>query len=251
IDKGIFEGIRISTRPDCIDKEILTVLKKYGVSSIELGCQSMNDEVLLLNGRGHTAEDVRRAAKLIKEYGFEFGVQMMTGLYGDSDELAVKTAESLIALSPDTARIYPTVVLEGTRLSELYEKGEYTPQTVEEAAELCARLLSMFEEKNIKVIRLGLHSGGNVEEGFVAGAYHPAFREICESKIYLSKILALIDKEQIPEGDITVEVNSKCVSALVGQKRCNIQKLRNMGYNCKVQQNDSYKKYDVSVRLTK
>lgn len=251
IDKGLFKGIRISTRPDCINEEVLTVLKEYGVSSIELGCQSMNDEVLLLNGRGHTAEDVRKAAKLIKEYGFEFGVQMMTGLYGDSDELAVKTAESLIALSPDTVRIYPTVVLECTRLCDLYRKGEYKPQTVEEAAEVCSKLLMMFEEKNIRVIRLGLHSGGNVEEGFVAGAYHPAFREICESKIYLSKILALIDKEQIPKGDITVEVNSKCVSALVGQKRCNIQKLRNMGYNCKVQQNDSYKKYDVSVRLTK
>ena len=251
IDKGLFEGIRISTRPDCIDSEILSILKEYGVSSIELGCQSMDDEVLLKNGRGHTAEDVRKAAELIKEYGFEFGVQMMTGLYGDSDEGAVKTAEKLIALSPDTARIYPTVVLEGTKLSELYKNGSYTPQTVEEAAELSAKLLLMFEEKNIKVIRLGLHSGGNVEEGFVAGAYHPAFREICESKIYLKKILSLIEKEKIPEGDITLEVNSKCVSALVGQKRCNIQKLRTMGYNCKILQNDSYKKYDVSVRLTK
>ena len=251
IDEGLFEGIRISTRPDCINEEILTVLKKYGVTSIELGCQSMNDEVLLLNGRGHTSDDVVKASELIKEYGFEFGVQMMTGLYGDSDETAIKTAEKLIALSPDTARIYPTVVLEGTRLSELYKAGEYKPQTVEEASELCARLIPMFEEKGIRIIRLGLHSGGNVEEGFVAGAYHPAFKEICESKIYFQNILKEIRRENIPKGDITLTVNKKCVSALVGQKRSNIEKLRSMGYTCRIEQNDTHKKYEVSVRLTK
>jgi len=251
IDKGLFKGIRISTRPDCIDEEVLSILKKYGVTSIELGCQSMSDEVLLKNGRGHTAEDVINAAELIKGYGFEFGVQMMTGLYGDSDEESLKTAEKLIALSPDTVRIYPTVVLEGTKLSELYRKGEYRPQTVDEAAELCARLIPMFEEKGIRIIRLGLHSGGNVEEGFVAGAYHPAFREICESKIYLRKILETVKSENIPKGDITLTVNGKCVSALVGQKRSNTEKLRSMGYNCKILQDSSYKKYDVSVRLTK
>ena len=251
IDKGLFEGIRISTRPDCISEEILSLLKKYGVTSIELGCQSMDDNVLLLNGRGHTAGDVISAAELIKAYGFELGVQMMTGLYGDGDDTAIKTAEKLIALSPDTVRIYPTVVLEGTRLCELYRMGEYKPQSVEEAAELCAKLLLMFEEKSIRVIRLGLHSGGNVEEGFVAGAYHPAFREICESKIYLQKILGAIESANIPEGNITLAVNKRCVSALVGQKRSNIEKLKTMGYICKVEQNDTHKKYEVSVRLTK
>lgn len=251
IDKGLFGGIRISTRPDCIDEEILCILKQYGVTSIELGCQSMSDEVLFKNGRGHTAEEVVKSAKLIKSYGFELGVQMMTGLYGDSEEESIKTAEKLIALSPDTVRIYPTVVLENTRLSELYSTGEYKPQTVDEAAELCARLIPMFEEKGIKIIRLGLHSGGNVEDGFVAGAYHPAFKEICESKIYFQNILKEIRRENIPKGDITLTVNKKCVSALVGQKRSNIEKLRSMGYDCRVEQNDTHKKYEVSVRLTK
>ena len=251
IDEGLFEGIRISTRPDCINEEILILLKKYGVTSIELGCQSTNDEVLLLNGRGHTSDDVVKASELIKEYGFEFGVQMMTGLYGDSDETAIKTAEKLIALSPDTVRIYPTVVLEGTKLSELYKAGEYKPQTVEEASELCARLIPMFTEKGVRIIRLGLHSGGNVEEGFVAGAYHPAFKEICESKIYFQNILKEIRRENIPKGKITLTVNKKCVSALVGQKRSNIEKLKIMGYTCRIEQNDTHKKYEVSVRLTK
>ena len=123
VEKGEVSGIRISTRPDCINEEILDVLKHYGVTSIELGCQSMSDEVLKLNNRGHTAEDVLKSAKLIKAYGFEFGVQMMTGLYGDTKQKSIETAEKLIALSPDTARIYPTVVLEGTELERLYRLG--------------------------------------------------------------------------------------------------------------------------------
>ncbi len=251
LDKGLFKGIRISTRPDCINEEILCLLKEYGVTSIELGCQSMSNEVLRLNERGHSAEDVIKSAKLIKEYGFEFGVQMMTGLYGDSDEEAIRTAGKLISLRPDTARIYPTVVLENTRLCELYRKGEYKPQTLDEAADLCAKLLLMFREADIRVIRLGLHSGGNVEEGYVAGAYHPAFREIAESRIYLGKITEAIKKSNIEKGDLEVTVGSRFLSMATGQKRYNILKLSEMGYKVKFIQNTNYKKYEVSVRLTK
>ena len=247
IDKGLFAGIRISTRPDCINEEILDILKHYGVTSIELGCQSMNDEVLRLNNRGHSAEDVIKSAKLIKDYGFEFGVQMMTGLYGDNNETAIETARKLIALSPDTARIYPTVVLENTELERLYKSGQYKPQTVEEAVDLCSELLSMFHESDIKVIRVGLHSGGNVEEGFVAGAYHPAFREICESRIYLRKVLAEIKRQGTEKGDITVTVGTSFVSMMAGQKKSNSQKLREMGHNLKIKQDKNMKKYEIEV----
>lgn len=247
IDKGLFAGIRISTRPDCINEEILDILKHYGVTSIELGCQSMNDEVLRLNNRGHSAEDVIKSAKLIKDYGFEFGVQMMTGLYGDNNETAIETARKLIALSPDTARIYPTVVLENTELERLYKSGQYKPQTVEEAVDLCSELLLMFHESDIKVIRVGLHSGGNVEEGFVAGAYHPAFREICESRIYLRKVLAEIKRQGTPKGEITVTVGTSFVSMMAGQKKLNSQKLREMGYNLKIKQDKNMKKYEIEV----
>ena len=195
ISKGLFKGIRISTRPDCINEEILTVLKKYGVTAIELGCQSMDDEVLRLNKRGHSSEAVINACSLIRKFGFELGLQMMTGLYGDTVEKSIETAEKIISLKPDTVRIYPTVVLEGTELCELYRNGEYNPQNTEEAAELCKTLLMMFDDADIRVIRLGLHSGGNVEDGFVAGAYHPAFREICESKIYLDKVVSQINEK--------------------------------------------------------
>ena len=248
VSKGLFKGIRISTRPDCISPEILDILKNYGVTAIELGCQSMDDRVLEMNTRGHTHYDAEKAAKLIKENGFELGVQMMTGLYGDSNEGAIETARRLISLSPDTVRIYPTIVLEGTKLCELYRKGEYVPQSVEEAAELCKRLLLMFENEGIRVIRLGLHSGGNVEEGYVAGPYHPAFREICESKIYIDNVLAEIKKGNISKGNIEITVGTSFVSMLTGQKRTNIAKLNEMGYAVKIIQNKEYEKYKVTVR---
>ena len=248
VNKGLFSGIRISTRPDCISREILDILKSYGVTAIELGCQSMNDRVLELNTRGHTENDINNAAALIREYGFELGVQMMTGLYGDSDAGALETAKKLISLSPDTVRIYPTIVLEGTKLSEFYRKGEYIPQGVDEAAELCKKLLIMFEQKGIKVIRLGLHSGGNVEEGFIAGPYHPAFKEICESKIYLDNVLSELERQKISQGKIEITVGSSFVSMLTGQKKTNILKLNEMGYEIKIVQNKEYEKYKVTVR---
>ena len=133
IDLKNAKGIRISTRPDCIDNEILTLLKEYGVTAIELGAQSMNDEVLLKNRRGHTAQDVITASQLIKDFGFQLGLQMMTGLYGDNDEKSIETAKKIISLNPDTIRIYPTVVFKNTHLDKLCASGEYIPQTLENA----------------------------------------------------------------------------------------------------------------------
>lgn len=248
VDKGLFKGIRISTRPDCISDEILDILSFYGVTSIELGCQSMDDRVLELNNRGHTAQNVILAAQKIKSRGFELGVQMMTGLYGDTDEGTIETAKKLIALSPDTARIYPTVVLENTELASLYEKGEYQPQSIDDAAELCAKLLLMFHQKGIKVIRVGLHSGGNVEEGYVTGVYHPAFREICESKTYLKLVTDEIEKKNIESESIEITVGKKFVSQLTGQKKSNLDKLSQMGFKVRIIQNESQEKYKVSVR---
>ncbi len=145
-----FAGIRCSTRPDAIDDERLTVLKQYGVTAIELGAQSMDGEVLLLNRRGHTAKDVENAARLIRAYGFELGLQMMTGLPGDSDAKAMKTVKRLLALKPNTMRIYPTIVLENTPLCDLYRAGKYTPQTLEDAVSLCAKLIPMIEQRGVK-----------------------------------------------------------------------------------------------------
>ena len=241
VKNGRVSGIRISTRPDFIDKEILEILKKHGVTSIELGAQSMDDEVLKANLRGHTAADVENASKLIKEYGFELGEQMMTGLYKDSDEKAIETAKKLIALKPVTVRIYPTVVLKNTFLAELFEKEIYKPQTVDDAAELCTKLLPLFEEADIKVIRLGLHASDDIKKNMVAGAYHEAFGEIVESRIMLNKIL------KYPPGSYEITVNPRSISKLKGNQKRNIYFLIEEGYNIKITQTDKVEIDQIKV----
>lgn len=243
---GFVRGIRISTRPDCIDDEVLTILKQYGVTSVELGCQSMDDEVLSKNRRGHTAQDVVKASRLIKKYGFELGHQMMTGLYGSNAEKDLMTAEEIIKIHPDTVRIYPTVILENTENADRFRKGEYVPQTLEEAVENSAKLLRMFNEADIPVIRLGLHSGGNVDEGYIAGVYHPAFRELCESRIYLENTLEKL--KAFPKGKIGITVSKRYVSMMYGQKKENIKTLESLGYDVKISQSDEMKKYEIEIR---
>lgn len=227
-----FKGIRISTRPDAIDEEICTILKKYRVTAVELGAQSTNDRVLELNRRGHTREDIFRAARLLKNFGFETGLQMMTGLYGSTDEDSIETARDIISLAPDTVRIYPTVVIKDTPLAELYLKNEYAAQTPEEAAVLCAKLLPMFEQAGIRVIRLGLHSGGDVKSGYLAGAYHPALREMCEGHIYSDIIRKALEGRK--KGSYTVFVAPKELSKATGQRKCNLELFSSLGYFCKI-----------------
>ncbi len=242
-----FGGIRISTRPDAINEEILGILKRYSVSSIELGAQSMCDDVLTLNERGHTADTTRKAARLIKEHGFSLGLQMMTGLYGSNREKDIYTARQFIELKPDTVRIYPTVVLENTKLAKYYDSGMYTPEKLEESVELCSLLLELFYENSVKVIRLGLHSGGNVEEGFVAGVYHPAFGELCEAGIY--KNIALRQLGEMPKGNYTVFVNPREISKMTGQKKSNIEFFREKGYFLKIKSDETLTKYQIKITI--
>ena len=244
VDGDSICGIRISTRPDAIDDDICAVLKQYGVTAVELGAQSMDDTVLTLNKRGHSSADVVKAVGILKRYGFETGLQMMTGLYGSDENESITTAQRLISLAPDTVRIYPTVVMEGTQLAKLYKSGDYTPQTVDEAAEICAKIIPLFENAGIRIIRVGLHSGGGVEQGMIAGAFHPAFKEICESKIYLKEI-----KNQLSEkGEYTVYVPKGALSQAIGQKRANLLALKADGYICKFTENEKLIKYQVLVK---
>lgn len=238
-----FKGIRISTRPDCIDGEILSLLKRYNVSSIELGAQSMSDEVLTANDRGHTAEDVRTASKLIKRYGFSLGLQMMTGLYRSSDELDRQTAIEFISLRPDTVRIYPTIVMKGTRLGELYEEGAYHPQELDSAVKLCADLLKLFEENGIRVIRLGLHDSESLRRDMLSGPYHPSFRELCESRIMLDKALELLSGRE--PGIYGIAVNPRSRSKLTGNKKSNLKALSDRGYTLKITEDSSIHDLDV------
>ena len=245
VSRGLFRGIRISTRPDCINEEILDILSSYGVTSIELGCQSMDDEVLIMNNRGHTSDSVVRAAQLIKDYGFEFGVQMMTGLYGSEDSDSLETARRIVAMKPDTVRIYPTVVIKGTRLHELMLTGEFEPKGIDETVELCSEIIPMFENAGIRIIRVGLHSGGGVEGDFAGGAYHPALRELCEGRIYYD--IALGKLREKDSGRYLLAVNEKEISKMTGQKKQNLIKLQSLGYDCSVEGRADMLKYEVAV----
>ncbi|BCI60247.1 elongator complex protein 3 [Solibaculum mannosilyticum] len=229
-----FGGIRLSTRPDAIDSEVLDILFQYGVTSVELGAQSMDDRVLSLNGRGHTAFQVKQASYLIQERGFSLGLQMMTGLYGSSLETDRDTAHQLMELKPDTVRIYPTIVVEGTYLSNLWREGRYQPQSLWEAVELCAQLMEEFETKGIRVIRVGLHAGGDVENGMLCGPWHPAFGELCENRRFLHRALDVLKDNCVPKGCVTLGVHPSDLSKMIGQKRQNVDKLRQIGYDSKV-----------------
>lgn len=246
IEKFGFYGVRCSTRPDKIDSEVLSILKSYGVTSIELGAQSMCDSVLLNNNRGHNSESVRKASKLIKEAGFELGLQMMTDLYTSSPELDRYTANEIIKLKPDTVRIYPTVTLENTELGDLYKAGIYKPKSLEDTLELCSELLNLFTENNVRVIRLGLHASEELTSKRLAGAYHPALREKCESLIIYKKLYNLLkDKEK---GQYVFEVNPKFVSKFIGQKKENINKLKSFGFDIKFIENNNVLDFKLTER---
>lgn len=227
-----YSGIRCSTRPDCIDEEILDLLKKYGMTAIELGAQSMSDDVLAANRRGHSAEQVRTAARLIKSYGFELGLQMMTGLYLDTREKCLETAEEFIRLKPDTVRIYPTVILENTVLAELMKSGVYKTFSFEETVDLCAELLQKFAAADIPVIRLGLHASADVEKEMIGGSYHPALREICESRIFYKKILA--EMKRLGGSKFIIYTDGRNVSKINGHKGSNRIALEKLGYTYRI-----------------
>ncbi len=190
-----------------------------------------------MNDRGHTADDVRRASALIRSFDIELGLQMMTGLYGSSAEDEIYTAREFIKLKPSTVRIYPTIVMKNTRLGELYGSGLYRPQTVDEAVDLCGRLIPMFENEGIKVIRVGLHDSETLKRDMLSGPYHPAFRELCESREMLSRArLLLLDH---PQGTYTLTVNPKFRSKMTGNKRSNLIALRDLGYEVIIKEDDA------------
>lgn len=226
IDNGKISGIRISTRPDCIDITTLERLKKYGVDTIELGAQSMDDYVLSLSHRGHTADDIKKSAKLIKEYGFSLVLQVMCGLPGDRRDVFKKTAEEIINIHPDGVRIYPVVVIKDTELYELYKEGKYKPLTPDEGAEYAADMLEMLEGTGIVPIRVGLNPSDELEDdGAVCGAYHPALGEMAKSKVMLRKICHELAKLPQDAKAVTIAVPKSKLSIAIGQKRCNIEAL--------------------------
>ncbi len=220
LNEGLINGIRISTRPDYVDEERLTLLKEMGVSAIELGTQSMDETVLKICKRNHTPEDSIKAAELIKSYGIELGMQMMTGLPGDNDEKSIFTAKEIVRLGAKTTRIYPCLVVKGTELETIYNNGKYKPQSLDEAIKLSAKLVSIFEDNNVNVLRVGLHpSEGFIRgEELVTGPFHPAFGELVRSVMWYQRF----KNSTFPDvEEICITVNPKCLNAAIGHSACN------------------------------
>ena len=258
IKDGKVESIRISTRPDCIDKETLKRLKKYKVKTIELGVQSANDYILNRANRGHTFEDVKKASKMIRWYGFKLGHQMMVGLPESTRIDEINTAKSLVKLKPKMVRIYPVLVVKNTKLEEEYEKGIYEPLSIVQAVEVCKEIVRIFADKNIDIIRIGLQNTDEISEPgtknseVVAGPYHPAFRQLVESAMWYDAIVGKIKKLNAKVKEVEVSVNPIDSNNVIGHKKENVKKLKDTyDVDLILKQDESIKQGKSKIEITK
>ncbi len=224
------DGIRFSTRPDTIDKDQLNLISPYPISTVELGVQSMINPVLKKAGRGHTAEDTIKAVSLLKQKKYQIGLQMMTGLPGDNDELCLESAGHIIALQPDFVRIYPTLVINGSPLANLYQKGKYQPMSIEKCVAQLKRLYLLFQENHINVIRMGLQASEELDDltTVLAGPYHPALGHMVFSKIFLDSAAKKIKEKTSSNDAVTLTVHPRSLSRMQGLNKKNIDTLKQM-----------------------
>lgn len=227
-NNGLIDNIRISTRPDSINTEILELQKKYGVDIIELGIQSLDDNVLDTANRGHTVEDCKTASKLIKEYEFVLGHQIMPGLPNSNRQKDIETCKKSVLMNPKIVRIYPTLVIKDTELEHMYNEDKYKPLNANEAVEICAEINSIYKSNEVNVIRIGLQNTENInlDNDVIAGPFHPAFRQLVEEKIYLNILVNTLIENKISKSSVTIKANEKLFSKIIGQKRKNIDLIR-------------------------
>lgn len=231
IQAGRIQGIRISTRPDCIDPAGLALLRRYMVKTIELGVQSLDNEVLKRSGRIYQAEDVEKSTALIHAGGFELGIQLMIGLPGDNYQRDLETVRRTIKLKPQMVRIYPTLVIAGTQLDHLWQAGKYQALELAQAVHICKDMLLQFMRADIPVIRMGLYPGEELRrDGVVkAGPFHPAFGELVEQAIFREQAIAAIKQYNTRFGSadvLTIYVNARDLSKLLGKKRSNLSDIQ-------------------------
>jgi histone acetyltransferase (RNA polymerase elongator complex component) len=233
------QSIRLSTRPDYINQQNLNLLKSFSVKTIELGVQSMDDEVLKLSQRGYTSQKVEESARLIKENGLELGIQLMPGLPGDTENKIIKTSEQICKIKPDFLRIYPTVVIKNTLLQKLYLKGVYTTLSLKQAISICKKMLLLFQYNHIPVIRIGIQPTKTLLKpgAIVAGPFHPAFRELVLSSILYDRLFVSI-KKNLTLKTFTFFVHPSELSTFMGNKKENVKKLKEEfpGYDIRFQQ---------------
>ena len=258
IKQGKIESIRISTRPDYINKNILKRLKKYKVKTIELGVQSANDYILKRCSRGHTFSDVKKASRMIRWRGFKLGHQMMVGLPESTRLDEINTAKELIKLKPKMVRIYPVLVIKNTKLEKEFMEEKYVPLTVVQAVETCKELVSMFNKKGIEIIRIGLQNTDEITdpktEGseVVTGPYHPAFRQLVESGLWYDTIVAKIKKLNVKVKKVQVTVNPQDVNNVIGHKKENVIKLKDIyDVDLILKQDKNIKQGKSKIEITK
>ena len=229
---GQVQDVRISTRPDNIDHERLALLEQFSVTTVEIGAQSLVDEVLNLSNRGHSSTDVKNAMAMLKNHGFKVGIHLMVGLPGDNRKGFEYTIHETIALKPDMVRIHPTLVFQDTGLAEIFFNGEYTPLTVSEAIDYCKYALRQFEKADISIIRLGLQTNWEMEQmgAIIAGPYHPAFRSLVEESLFFDMASSLITARQVGNKDVLFSVSPQDASSFRGQRNRNMHRLKDL-YN--------------------
>lgn len=232
IESGRAESIRISTRPDYIDDEVLTILSHYGVRHIELGIQSTDNAVLHASGRGHTAADTEAACEKILSHGFVLGGQMMLGLPLSTPRSERQTALDIVRYGAAEARIYPTAVFPNTPLYALAESGRYTPLALNDAVNRAADCYTIFYQNGVTVLRAGLYSGSTNETAMcgekpILGITHPAFGELCVGEIYRRRLLEKLDGLSLPNAPFSLKIacHRGDVSKICGQKGCNKKEL--------------------------
>ncbi len=216
IENGRIQGIRLSTRPDFISGEILDLLREYPVQTIELGAQSMDDEVLRKSGRGHTSQDTENASHMILDAGFSLGLQMMIGLPSDTEGKAIATARKIVDLGANETRIYPVIVIRGTPLEKLFRKGKYNPLRLEDAIEVTKNVVSVFDESNVKIIRIGLHPSEGLlnRKDYIVGPFHPSFRELVMTSAWTDRFSDLLNEN--PGETLEIRVNPADLHPAIG-----------------------------------
>lgn len=253
ISLGRVNSIRCSTRPDYINKEIIDTLKKYGVSCVELGLQSVNDGVLDASKRGHTSEDAEAACRMIVESGIQLVGQMMIGLPGSTLAAERETADFIIRSGATASRIYPTVVFKDTELYYMAETGVYEPLALDEAIARSAEIFEMFVDAGVQVIRIGLCASENLSapETYYAGPNHPALGELVENEFYFNKIYKYLSEKDPVNSSISITVNSGCLSKAIGQNRRNKLRLASAFPSCDFvfKGENEVKVYEVKVEI--
>lgn len=223
------DDIRLSTRPDFIDEEIIERLQEYSVGTVELGVQSLDEDVLIKSGRGHNKEIVYKSVKKLKDARIDVGLQMMVGLPGDNFNKSLGTVKEFIKLEPECIRIYPTLIIKGTDLEQLYLNGKYKPLKLEEAIEYCTIYVMLFELNDINIIRVGLQPTENIQmdKDVIAGPFHPAFKQLVEGNIYKLLLDYKLSELDLKNKKIIIETNNKNISSIVGQKGVNKTYIQN------------------------